>query len=109
MLKLIVQHSPTRLAFVCGVPLHLHKPQWQPGLRLTDALVVSEARHKTSASLYRLMVEAPDPSNGADTRRSRPWTAADLRAPIRHCIVADLVAYAHQRDHWPLSVSLDDS
>jgi hypothetical protein len=61
---------------------------------LTDALVVSEARHKTIASWYRLMVEAPDPSNGADTLRISPWTAEDLRAPLRHFIVADLVAYA---------------
>ena len=92
MLKLLVQHAPKLLAFVCGLHLHLHKPQWQQVVRLTDALGVSEARHKTLASLYRLMVEAPDPSHGADTLRISPWTAQDLRAPIRHCIVADLVA-----------------
>src|SRR5262249_33961876 len=68
-----------------------------------------EARHKTIASLYRLIVEAPDPSNGADALRISPWTAEDLRAPIRHFIVADLVAYAQQSDTWTLYVSLDDS
>ena len=86
MLKLIVQHSPKLLAFVYGVHLHLHKPQWQHVLRLADALVVSEARHKTIASLYRLMVEAPDPSNGADTLRIKQ-NLENLRrnhyAPIR--------------------------
>jgi hypothetical protein len=109
LLKLIVQHSPKLLAFVYGLPLHLHTPPWQHGLRLADALVVSAARHKTIASLYRLIVEAPDPSNGADTLRISPWRAEDLRAPIRHFLVAALVAYAHQSDNWTLSVSLDDS
>ena len=37
----IVQHSPKRLAFLCGLHLRLHKPQWQHVLRLADALVVS--------------------------------------------------------------------
>jgi hypothetical protein len=109
LLKLIVQHSPKLLVFLCGLHLRLHKPQWQHVLRLADALVVSEARHKTITSLYRLIVEAPDPSNGADALRISPWTAEDLRAPLRHFIVADLVAYAHQSDQWTLYVSLDDS
>ncbi len=109
MLKLIVQHSPKLLAFLCGVQLRLTKPQLQHVLRLADALIVSEARHKTIAGLYRLIVDAPDPSKGADTLRISPWTAEDLRAPLRHFIVADLVAYAHQTDEWTLYVSLDDS
>jgi len=109
LLKLIVQHSSTLQAFLYGLHLRLSKPQWQHVLRLADALVVSEARHKTIASLYRLIVEAPDPSNGADTLRISPWTAADLRTPIRHFIMADLVAYAHQTNQWALYVSLDDS
>jgi hypothetical protein len=78
-------------------------------LRLADALIVSAARHNTIASLYRLMVEAPDPSNGADSVRLRPGTAEDLRAPVRHFPVADWVAYAHEAQAWTLYVSLDDS
>ena len=109
MLKLIVQHSPQLLAFLCGLHLRLSKPQWQHVLRLADALIVSEARHKTIAGLYRLLVDAPDPSNGADTLRLSPWTAEDLRAPLRDFIVRDLVDYAQQSDHWTLYVSLDDS
>ena len=109
MLKLIVQHSPKLLAFLCGLHLRLSKPQWQHVLRLADALIVSETRHKTIAGVYRLIVDAPDASNGADTLRISPWTAEDLRAPLRHFIVADLVTYAHQSDHWTLYVSLDDS
>ena len=109
MLKLIVQHSPQLLAFLCGLHLRLSKPQWQHVLRLADALIVSEVRHKTIAGVYRLIVDAPDPSNGADTLRISPWTAEDLRAPIRHFILADLLAYAQQSDTWTLYVSLDDS
>ena len=109
MLKLIVHHSPSLVAFVCGLQLRLSKPQWQHVVRLADALVVSEARHKTIASLYRLIVDAPDPSNGADTLRISPWVAEDLRAPMRQCIVTDLVPYASQCDAWTLYVSVDDS
>jgi Transposase DDE domain len=109
LLKLIVQHSPSLLAFLCGLHLRLSKPQLQHVLRLADALIVSEIRHKTIAGLYRLVVDAPDPSNGADTLRISPWTAEDLRAPLRHFIVTDLVAYAHQSKQWTLYVSLDDS
>jgi hypothetical protein len=109
LLKLIVQHSPTLQTFLYSLHLRLSKPPWQHVLRLADALVVSEARHKTIAGLYRLIVEAPDPSNGADTLRISPWTAEELRTPIRHCIVADLVAYAHQSNQWTLYGSLDDS
>ena len=78
-------------------------------MRMADALIVLETRHKTIASLYRVIVEAPDPSNGADSLRLSPWTADDLRTPLRHFIVTDLVAYAHETDEWTLYVSLDDS
>jgi Transposase DDE domain len=109
LLKLIVQHSPTLVTFLCGLHLRLSKPQWQHVLRLTDVLIVSEIRHKTIAGLYRLIVDAPDASNGADTLRLSPWTAEDLRAPLRHFIVTDLAAYAHETDERTLYVSLDDS
>jgi hypothetical protein len=109
LLKLIVQHSPKLFVFLCGLHLRLSKPQWQHVLRLADVLIVSEARHKTIAGIYRLIVDAPDPSNGADTLRISPWRAEDLRAPLRDFIVRDLVDYAQQSDHWTLYVSLDDS
>ena len=109
MLKLIVQHSPHLLSFLCALQLRLTKPQWQHVLRLADALIVSETRHKTIASLYRVIVEAPDPSNGADSLRISPWTADDLRAPLRHFIVTDVVAYAQEANERTLYVSLDDS
>jgi hypothetical protein len=109
LLKLIVQHSPPLLSFLCALQLRLTKPQRQHVMRMADALIVSETRHKTIASLYRVIVEAPDPSNGADSLRISPWTADDLRAPLRHFIVTDLVAYAREADERTLYVSLDDS
>ena len=109
MLKLIVQHSPKLLSFLCALQLRLTKPQWQHVVRLVEALIVSETRQKTIASLYRVIVEAPDPSNGADSLRISPWSADDLRAPLRHFIVQDLVAYAQATKEWTLYVSLDDS
>jgi hypothetical protein len=89
--------------------LRLSQPQWQHVVRLADALVVSEARHKTIAGLYRLIVDAPDPSNGADTLRISPWVAEDLRAPMRQFMVQDLVTYASQSGQRTLYVSVDDS
>jgi hypothetical protein len=109
LLKLIVPHSPQLLSFLCAVQLRLTKPQRQQVMRLADALIVSETRHKTIASLYRVSVAAPAPSNGADSLRLSPWTADDLRAPLRHFIVTDVVAYAQEADERTLYVSLDDS
>jgi Transposase DDE domain len=109
LLKLIVHHAPKLLVFVCGLHLRLSKPQWQHVIRLADALIVSDTRHKTIAGLYRLIVDAPDASNGADSLRISPWTAEDLRAPLRLFTVTDLVAYATETNEWTLYVSLDDS
>src|SRR5215467_7777501 len=94
---------------MCGLHLRLSKPQWQHVLRLADALMVSEARHKTIAGLYRLSVVAPDPSNKTDTLRISPWVAEDIRAPMRQFIVQDLVTYASQSGQRLLYVSVDDS
>src|SRR4030095_4405762 len=92
-----------------GLHLRLSKPQWQHVIRIADALIVSDTPHTTIAGLYRVSVDAPDASNGADSLRLSPWTTEDLRAPIRHFTVADLVAYATETNEWTLYVSLDDS
>lgn len=109
MLKLIVHHSPQLLAFLWGLHIRLTKPQLRHVLSLADALIVSEARHKTIAGLYRLVLNAPDPSNGADSLRISPWQADDLRTPLRTFVIEDLVAYAQAINTWTLYVSLDDS
>jgi hypothetical protein len=109
LLKLIVQHSPQLLAFLWSLHLRLTKPQLRHVLSLADALIVSEARHKTIAGLYRLVLNAPDPSNGADSLRISPWQADDLRTPLRTFVIEDIVAYAQAINTWTLYVSLDDS
>jgi hypothetical protein len=76
---------------------------------MVDALIVSDTRHKTLAGLYRLIVDAPDASNGADHLRISPWTAEDLRAPLRLFTVMDLVAHANATNERTLYISLDDS
>jgi len=109
LLKLIVHHSPQLLAFLWGLHIRLTKPQLRHVLSLADALIVSEARHKTIAGLYRLVLNAPDPSNGADSLRISPWQADDLRTPLRTFVIEDIVAYAQEINTWTLYVSLDDS
>jgi hypothetical protein len=78
-------------------------------LRLADALLVSETRHKTIASLYRVIVAAPAPSTGAASLRRSPWTADDLRTPLRHFSVTDVGAYAHETKAGTLYGCLEDS
>jgi hypothetical protein len=109
LLKLIVHHSPQLLAFLWGLHIRLTKPQLRHVLSLADALIVSEARHKTIAGLYRLVLNAPDPSNGADSLRISPWQADDLRTPLRTFVIEAIVAYAQEINTWTLYVSLDDS
>jgi len=92
-----------------GLHIRLTKPQLRHVLSLADALIVSEARHKTIAGLYRLVLNAPDPSNGADSLRISPWQADDLRTPLRTFVIEDIVAYAQEINTWTLYVSLDDS
>ena len=109
MLKLIVHSSPQLLAFLWGLHIRLTKPQLRHVLSLADALIVSEARHKTIAGLYRLVLNAPDPSHGADSLRISPWQADDLRTPLRTFVIEDIVAYAQEINTGTLYVSLDDS
>jgi len=109
LLKLIVHHSPQLLAFLWGLHIRLTKPQLRHVLSLSDALIVSEARHKTIAGLYRLVLNAPDPSHGADSLRISPWQADDLRTPLRTFVIEDIVAYAQEINTGTLYVSLDDS
>jgi len=92
-----------------GLHVRRTKPQLRHVLSLADALIVSEARHKTIAGLYRLVLNAPDPSNGADSLRISPWQADELRSPLRTFVIEDLVAYAKEINTWTLYVSLDDS
>ena len=57
MLKRIVHQCSKLLMFIGLLQLNLSKPQRQHVQRLTDALIVCEAPHKTLSALYALYVE----------------------------------------------------
>ena len=109
MIKLIVQHSAKLIEFLVLLQLSLSKPQYRHVTRLADAVIVSESPHKTLTSLYNLIVDAPDASNGADCLRISPWTANDLREPLRDFTIRDLLQAAHSLPGEALFVSIDDS
>ena len=78
-------------------------------LRLADALIVSESRHKTLSALYREIVDAPDATNAADCLRIAPWAADDLQQPLGDFVVKEIVAYARAHPDEPVYISIDDS
>ena len=94
MLKLIVHHSPALISFFLSLKLNLSKPQFEHALHICDALITTDMRRKTVASLYRMIVDAPDPSNGCDLLRISPWSAAELRAAAREFVVEELITEA---------------
>jgi hypothetical protein len=72
LLKRIVHQSAKLVMFIGLLQLPLTKPQRQHVQRLADAVIVSEARHKTLSALYALIVAAPDATNAADCLRISP-------------------------------------
>ena len=108
MLKLIVHHSPVLLGFLVALNLRLRQPQFDHIARIADALIVSEGKHKTIASLYALIVDAPDASNGCDSLRISPWQAEDLRKAMGEFVIEELIRYREQSGEYVLYVSVDD-
>lgn len=109
MLKLIVQHSPALISFLLSLKLNLSRPQFDHVVRMSDALITTDMRHKTIASLYRMIVDAPDPSNGADHLRISPWSATDIRARTREFVINEIVTEAAITGDRTLYVVIDDS
>jgi len=108
MLKLIVQHSPVLISFLLSLKLTLSKPQFEHVLRICDALITTDLRHKTVASLYRTIVDAPDPSNGCDYLRISPWSASEMRAAAREFVIEEIITEAAITGEQTLYVALDD-
>lgn len=109
MIKQIVQHSTKLVEFLVLLQLSLSKPQYRHVIRLADAVIVCESPHKTLASLYNLIVDAPDTSNAADCLRISPWRAADLQEPLRAFTLNDLMQWATWLPDEALFISIDDS
>ena len=109
MIKQIVQHSAKLIEFLVLLQLNLSKPQYRHVLGIADAAIVCEAPHKTLTTLYDLIVDAPHPSNAADCLRISPWSANDLREPLREFTIGDLMQVANLGGGELLFVSIDDS
>ena len=109
MLKLIVHHSPALVGFLIALNLKLRRPQFDHIARIADALIVAEGKHKTIASLYELIVDAPDASNGCDSLRISPWRAEDIRKSVCDFVIDEVVTYSQKTGEKTLYVSLDDS
>lgn len=109
MLKRIVHQSAKLLMFIGLLQLKLSKPQRQHVQRIADAVIVSEAPHKTLSALYALYVEAPDATNAADCLRISPWEATAIQEPLSDFVLRDLLAYAEAHGQQVIYVSIDDS
>jgi hypothetical protein len=109
MLPIIIQHTPTLMAFMLALQVSLSRPQRDHVLNVIAGLIVGQGR-KTLSDLSRLHVEQPDPKAMADTFRESPWTANLIRSPLRSFLVrtalrlAQTVGAAHL-----VFLSLDDS
>lgn len=109
MLKLIVHHSPSLIGFLVALNLKLSRPQYKHVLRLTDSILTSEPKYKTIASLYKVIVDAPDASNGCDTLRIAPWSGETIRESKRKFVVEELIKESQATGEKVLYVSVDDS
>lgn len=109
MIKQIVQHSAKLIEFIVLLQLNLSKPQYRHVLAIADTVIVCQQPHKTLASLYDMLVDAPHPSNAADCLRISPWQAVNLREPLREFTIGDLMQSASLLEGEALWVSIDDS
>jgi len=109
MLKSIAEVSPELLNFIEILPLSLSKPQKQHVTQVADALITTEGS-KTLSALYRSIVGDPCPKSAADTFREAPWTAADIRVPLRAHLVELIFNLAEEMGlEKQVFLSLDDS
>ena len=86
MLKTIAEVSPALLGFIDDLDLPLSRPQKRHIAQVADALITTEGS-KTLSALYRNIVGDPCSKSAADTFREAPWTADDLRIPLRAHLV----------------------
>jgi len=70
-------------------------------------VIVSDGPHKTLSSLYGLIVDAPDPSNGADCLRLSPWAATELREAIRAFVIQEVLRYAETEADQVIYIGVD--
>ena len=109
MLKTITDVSPQLAAFVLTLRLSLSRPQHQHVMQIADALITTEGS-KTLSALYRNIVGDPCPKAAADTFREAPWSAGDVRIPLRQLLVQQAFDIAEAEGAARVAfLSLDDS
>ncbi len=109
MLKSIAEVSAELLSFIEALQLSLSKPQKQHVAQVADALITTEGS-KTLSALYRSIVGDPCPKSAADTFREAPWTADDIRVPLRAHLVELIFKLAEEMGlDKQVFLSLDDS
>ena len=109
MLKSIAEVSPELSTFVEELNLRLSEPQQRHVKQIADGLITIEG-DKNLSNLYRHIVGDPCPKSAADTFREAPWSAADIRIPLRKQLVKTAFQLAEVQGA-PLQVflSIDDS
>lgn len=109
MLKQIVEIAPELVMFVSLLQLPLSAPQLRHVLQIADALITAQGS-KTLSALYRSIVDNPDPRNAADTFRLAPWSADDIRLPLRYLLVQLALNLVQALPKQPMIyLSIDDS
>jgi hypothetical protein len=111
MLSWIIAHSVMLCNFVAAVGLPLSKPQRRHVLNVSDALVMSDAKHKTLEALQRELVEPPTSGSAlAACFREGPWEAVDLRTPLIRFLLAFAIHLARTlKLEKTINASFDDS
>jgi len=109
MLKSIAEVAPELLNFIETLELPLSRPQKQHVVQVADTLITTEGS-KTLSALYRSIVGDPCPKTAADTFREAPWTAGDIRVPLRTHLVQLLFKLSEEMGlEKQVFLSLDDS
>ena len=109
MLKVIAEVAPKLRAFLDALELPLSRPQKQHVAQVADGLITTEGDKNLSA-LYRSIVGDPCPKAAADTFREAPWTADDIRVPLRVYLLGLIFKVAAEMGlEKQVFLSLDDS
>ena len=109
MLKSIAEVSPELEQFVQSLKFSLSQPQQQHVVQVADALITTEGDKNLSA-LYRSIVGDPCPKAAADTFREAPWSADDVRIPLRSHLIGEIFDLAEAKGLGKqVFLSLDDS
>ena len=109
MLTTIVQHSEELVAFITALNIVLYQPQIRHLIQMVDALITSSDT-KTISGLYRLIINQPNPKNGADFLRESPWQPEDIGMSRKRWMVMKFLELASKvNGAFNIFIGVDDS